>query len=157
MSKKLWLVIIKDDPCHFFACTAMICYNPSMNYSDYEEPEFEYEPEENRIDDDVLSIIIARAVLAADGVFKLAGGITDSISKTLLRKENLSKGIKINQNDEGIKIDVYIEVYYGVRIPDIAFTIQRNVKEKVQQAAERDVTAVNIHVQGVKNNEENHE
>ena len=91
-----------------------------MDYSDYQEPEYSYEPSEERIVDDVLAIITARAVLATDGVVELTGGISDSISKTLLRKENLSKGIRINQNDEGIRIDVYIEVEYGVRIPDIA-------------------------------------
>ena len=125
-----------------------------MDYSDYQEPEYSYEPSEERIVDDVLAIITARAVLATDGVVELTGGISNSISKTLLRKENLSKGIRINQNDEGIRIDVYIEVEYGVRIPDIAFRIQKNVKEKIQQATERDVIAVNIHVQGVKGKED---
>ena len=81
---------------------------------------------------------------------RLVGGIGDSISKTLLRKEALSKGLKIDQKEKGIEIDVFIYVYYGARIPDIVFNIQRNVKSKIQELTDRKVLAVNIHVQGVK-------
>ena len=116
----------------------------------YQEPTYDYVAGEEKIDDDVIAVATARAVLGTEGVCRLVGGIGDSISKTLLRKEALSKGLKIDQKEKGIEIDVFIYVYYGARIPDIVFNIQRNVKSKIQELTDRKVLAVNIHVQGVK-------
>ena len=116
----------------------------------YQEPTYDYVAGEEKIDDDVIAVATARAVLSTEGVCRLVGGIGDSISKTLLRKEALSKGLKIDQKEKGIEIDVFIYVYYGARIPDIVFNIQRNVKSKIQELTDRKVLAVNIHVQGVK-------
>ena len=120
-----------------------------MKYSDNQEPIYDYNISDDRLDDDVIAVAAARAVLNTDGVAELSGGIGDSISKTILRKETLSKGIKIDQSEEGIRLDVYIMVYFGVRIPEMAWNIQKNVKEKIQEMTERKVTAVNIHVQGI--------
>lgn len=117
---------------------------------DYQEPTYDYNLGENKLPDDVIAIAAARAVLDTKGVAELSGGIGNSISKTLLRKEQLSKGMKIDQTDEGILLDVYIVVYYGARIPEIAWQIQKNVKKSIQQLSERKVLAVNVHVQGVK-------
>jgi uncharacterized alkaline shock family protein YloU len=117
---------------------------------DYQEPTYDYNLGENKLPDEVIAIAAARAVLDTKGVAELSGGIGNSISKTLLRKEQLSKGMKIDQTDEGINLDVYIVVYYGARIPEIAWQIQKNVKNSIQQLTERKVLAVNVHVQGVK-------
>lgn len=116
----------------------------------YQEPTYDYVAGEEKIDDDVVAVATARAVLGTEGVYELVGGIGDSISKTLLRKEALSKGLRIDQKEKGIEIDVFIYVFYGARIPDIVFNIQRNVKYKIQEMTDRKVLAVNIHVQGVR-------
>ena len=117
---------------------------------DYQEPTYDYNLGDNKLPDEVIAIAAARAVLDTKGVAELSGGIGNSISKTLLRKEQLSKGMRIDQSDEGIQLDVYIIVYYGARIPEIAWQIQKNVKKSIQQLSERKVLAVNVHVQGVK-------
>ena len=116
---------------------------------DYQEPTYDYNLGENKLPDEVIAVATARAVLDTKGVAELSGGIGYSITKTLLGKEQLSKGIKIDQSDEGITLDVYIIVYYGARIPEIAWQIQRNVKDSIQTLSERKVNAVNVHVQGV--------
>lgn len=133
----------------FLYFRVIVWYNLFMKYSDNQEPIYDYNISDDRLDDDVIAVAAARAVLNTDGVAELSGGIGDSISKTILRKETLSKGIKIDQSDEGIRLDVYIMVYFGVRIPEMAWNIQKNVKEKIQEMTERKVTAVNIHVQGI--------
>lgn len=117
---------------------------------DFQEPTYDYNLGENKLPDEIIAIAAARAVLDTKGVAELSGGIGNSISKTLLRKEQLLKGMKIDQTDEGIIIDVFIVVYYGARIPEIAWQIQKNVKNSIQKLSERKVLAVNIHVRGVK-------
>ena len=51
-------------------------------------------------------------------------------------------------------IDINIMVYYGIRIPDIAFNIQSQVKKSVEAMTGLNVREVNVHVQGVKIEEE---
>ena len=79
----------------------------------------------------------------------MSGVFSDNISKNLFGKDPLYKGIKVNQSEEGITIDVYIIVAYGVKIPGVAWDIQENVKKEVEAMTEAVVKAVNIHVQGV--------
>ncbi len=104
---------------------------------------------EVKIADDVLAVCAVNAALRTPGVAHLSGGITDSISETFLRKELLSKGIKINQTEKGVVVDVYIIVNYGVKIPVVAWDTQGNVKKELETMTSRKVLGVNIHVQGV--------
>lgn len=53
-----------------------------------------------------------------------------------------------------VMIDINIMVYYGIRIPDIAFNIQSQVKKSVEAMTGLNVREVNVHVQGVKIEEE---
>lgn len=66
-----------------------------------------------------------------------------------------SKGIKVEiKQDKKVKVDINILVEYGARIPDVAFIIQTNVKKSVENMTALVVEEVNIHVQGIKNLEE---
>lgn len=132
----------------------------------FESDAYEKQPEnedlgEVKISDDVIAICAVNATLKTEGVAKMYTGITDSISQ-MLGKESVSKGAKISQSDEGTSIDLFIVVEYGTNIPDVAFSIQQNVKKEIETMADKEVTAVNIHVQGVelpedKENEEEEE
>ncbi len=107
-----------------------------------------------KISDEVMAVCAINATLRTPGVAGLTGGLTDSISETILGKEPLSKGIKVNQTEEGIILDVYVIVKYGVKIPVVAWDIQTNVKDEVETMTSRPVLTVNIHVQEVEPPEE---
>ncbi len=102
-----------------------------------------------KISDDVIAVCAMKATEKTRGVAALSGVFSDNITKNIFGKEPLYKGIKVNQNDEGINIDIYIIVQYGVKIPEVAWDIQENVKKEVEAMTEAVVKAVNIHVQGV--------
>lgn len=102
-----------------------------------------------KISDEVIAVCVLNATLKTKGVAGLSGGLTDSISKNLLGKDPLYKGIKINQAEDGIVIDVSVIVDYGVKIPAVAWDIQENVKTEVEEIIESAVNSVNIHVTGV--------
>lgn len=59
------------------------------------------------------------------------------------------KGIKISQVEDGIVIDLYIAVDYGVKIPEVAWNLQERVKKDIESSFDLIVKTVNIHVQGV--------
>lgn len=102
-----------------------------------------------KIADSVIAVCAINAVMKTDGVAGLTGGITDSITESLLGRESLSKGVKVDQTDEGIDLDIYLIVYYGVKIPEVAWNIQNAVKEEIESMTDKKVARVNIHVQGV--------
>ena len=105
-----------------------------------------------KISNDVVASIAGVAVSEVPGVYSMAGGIAGGISEVFSGKKNLAKGIKVEVGEKDTKIDVNIIVEYGVRIPDVAFEIQGRVKKAVETMTGLKVSAVNIHVQGIKTN-----
>ena len=102
-----------------------------------------------KIASDVIAVISGVAVSEVKGVFAMAGGFAGGITEVLKGKKNLSKGIKVETENNKAKIDVNIIVEYGARIPDVAFEIQNRVKKSVEEMTGLKVEEVNVHVQGV--------
>ncbi len=101
-----------------------------------------------KIADEVVSIIAGLAATEIEGVSSMSGGIAGGIAEVLGRR-NLSKGIKVEVGTEDAKIDIFVVVDYGVRIPDVAWDIQETVKNAVETMTGLKVSYVNVHVQGV--------
>ncbi len=101
-----------------------------------------------RIADEVVSIIAGLAATEVEGVASMSGGIAGGIAEALGRK-NLSKGVKVEVGEEETAIDLYMIVHYGSRIPDVAWSVQENVKKAIENMTGLKVVKVNVHVQGV--------
>lgn len=118
------------------------------------------EIEENgiKIADDVIATIAGKAASEVVGVYSMAGGFAGGISE-VFGKKNYTKGIKVDNNEKGLKIDVNIIVEYGARIPDVAYEIQNRVKKAIENMTGLKIEEVNVHIQGVNTdlskNEEN--
>jgi uncharacterized alkaline shock family protein YloU len=98
---------------------------------------------------DVIVSYISQAVTDTPGVSDLAGNISDTITKKILGNESKFKGIKIDGSENGYTIDIFIIVDYGERIPDVAWNVQKNVKNALVGVMEIVIENINIHVQGV--------
>lgn len=107
-----------------------------------------------RVSDEVIAVLTANATLKTKGVADLAGDFTNTLSKSILGKELLSKGVKASQNEEGVIVDVFVIVEYRVNIPSVAWDIQENVKKEITSMTGLKVNAVNINIQGVQMPEE---
>ena len=121
------------------------------------------EIEENgiKIADDVVATIAGKADSEVEGVYSMFGGFAGGISE-VFGKKSYTKGIKVDNAEKSLKIDVNIIVEYGARIPDVAYEIQNRVKKAVENMTGLKVEEVNVHVQGVntdiqKNEETNQE
>lgn len=108
-----------------------------------------------KIADDVIAVIAGAAASEVSGVASMAGGFAGGISEVFSGKKNFAKGIKVETGDKETKIDVNIIVEYGVRIPDVAYEIQTRVKKAVEGMTGLKVSEVNVHIQGVKTQQEN--
>ena len=101
------------------------------------------------ISEDVIGIIAGLAASEVEGIAGMTLGFVDGINQILGGNKKYSKGVKITLDDKKVTIDLYVNVTYGVRIPDIAWAAQNAVKTAVENMTGLDVVAVNINVQGI--------
>ncbi len=101
------------------------------------------------ISDDVVAAISGIAATEIDGVFGMSGGVVGDIVEKLGAKKSPQKGVKVIVKPEGATIDLYIVVDFGVRIPELAWNVQENVKNSVETMTGIDVLKVNVHIDGV--------
>ena len=101
------------------------------------------------ISEDVIGIIAGIAAAEVEGVSGMTLGLVDGINQILGSNKKYSKGVKIELEGNEVIIDLYVIVKYGVKIPDVAFSIQNSVKNSVEAMTGLNVKAVNINVQGI--------
>lgn len=102
-----------------------------------------------KIADEVVAIIAGLAATEVPGVAGMSGGLAGGIAEMLGRK-NLTRGVKVEVGERQAAIDLFIIVEYGVKIPEVAWRVQENVKKAIESMTGLDVVEVNINVQGVK-------
>lgn len=102
-----------------------------------------------RISADVISTIAGIATSELEGVAGMYSSFADGIAEKFGARKNPSKGVKVDMTEETVSIDLYIVVDYGVRIPELSWEIQENVKNNVETMTGLAVEKVNIHIEGV--------
>ena len=102
-----------------------------------------------KISTEVVATIAGIAANEINGVSGMCGNIAGGIAELLGNKKNPSKGVKVEITEESAVIDLYVVVEYGIRIPDLAWELQENVKASVESMTGLSVDKVNIHVDGV--------
>ena len=107
-----------------------------------------------KISEEVLSTIAGLAASEVNGVSGLAGCPNPNFKGLLRAKRGVAKAIRIEIKDGEATLDVYVNLYLGVKIPDVATEIQSRVKDAVQTMTGITVLKVNVHVGGVTINRE---
>jgi len=67
----------------------------------------------------------------------------------LLKKENVSKGVKVAFEDDEVVIDLHIAVEHGVNITAVSNSIMTEVKYHVEQMTRVKVRRVNVFVDSI--------
>ncbi len=101
-----------------------------------------------RIANEVVSIIAGLAATEVKGVAGMSGGVVDGFAE-LLKKKNLTKGVKVEVGEKQAAIDLFMIIDYGAKIPETAYKIQENVKRTVESMTGLEVVEVNVNIQGV--------
>ena len=109
-----------------------------------------------RIASEVVKIIAGLAATEVKGVAGMSGGVVDGFAE-LLKKKNLSKGVKVEVGEKQAAVDLFIVIEYGARIPDTAYVVQENVKRAIESMTGLEVVEVNVHIQGVEFKQEDSE
>ena len=104
----------------------------------------------------VVETIAGLAAQEVEGVASMASvstGLADMFTRKSTR--NFTKGVRVDINGGTVAVDVTIVVEYGSPIPDVAKSIQENVKKAIETMSGLDVRNVDVHVQAVSFEREN--
>src|SRR5690554_6425653 len=102
------------------------------------------------MDDQVFATLAGLAAMECYGVVGMASGNATEGIFELLRRDQLTKGIKVTSIDDKLNIDLYIVLQYGVKISVVADNIISRIKYSVETFSGVSVENVNIFVQGVR-------
>ena len=104
------------------------------------------------IDRDILLSIINLATKEINGVQSLTNDYLP-LYKKMLKPKNEGVSIKFDTNGV-VDVDVYVKVYIGYSVPDVAFRIQENIKNSLNTMVGIKPGKINVHVYGVVCDEE---
>lgn len=99
---------------------------------------------------EVVATIAGLAATEVEGVASMSSqnaGFADMFSRKNTR--NFTKGVRIDLDGNKVTVDVTIVVEYGSPVPDVARSIQENVKKAIETMSGLDVHAVDVHVSGI--------
>ncbi|HMP71635.1 MAG TPA: Asp23/Gls24 family envelope stress response protein [Kiritimatiellia bacterium] len=101
------------------------------------------------IHNNVIATIARQAAVKVPGVCDLAGGLVDGLAG-MIGKRASDRGIKVDFQDNAVILELHVILEFGVRIPHVAWQLQTEVREAVEQMTGKHVRAVQVIVQGVR-------
>mgnify|MGYP001946498102 CR=1 FL=1 len=103
------------------------------------------------ISENVIANIAGSAAMECYGLIGMAARkqLKDGIAE-LIGKENLRRGIEVQQGEDGLQVNLHIIVSYGTKISEVASNVQSKVKYVLQEMLGLQVGSVNVFVQGVR-------
>ncbi len=99
-------------------------------------------------DRNILLSIISLATKEISGVSSLQDSFSMKLKKLFSKSDSTGVKLKIAQNGQ-LLIDVYIRIFSGNSVPDIAYRVQENIKNNIVSMVEMRVNKINIHIVGV--------
>ena len=62
---------------------------------------------------------------------------------------NYYDGVKLTILKDSMNVDVYVNVYFGYNVSEIAYRVQENIKSSISSMIEVKIDRINVHVMGV--------
>lgn len=103
---------------------------------------------EVKIASDVVAVIASLAANEVDGVYSMAGNITNELIGKLGMR-NMSKGVKVIMDEGIVRVDMALNMKYGYSIPRVVKQVQEKVSQQIENMTGLIVPEVNIRVAGV--------
>lgn len=97
---------------------------------------------------EVIEIIAGIAASEVEGVAQMRGNFASGVVERFGKKIH-GKGVKVELLEEGIQVDVYCVMKFGVSIPTVAQSIQDNIRQALINMTALETEEINIHVVGI--------
>ena len=102
------------------------------------------------IDPEVIARYAGSVAVACFGIVGMAMvNVKDGLVK-LLKRDNLTRGVNVQINDNKITLSFHVIVSYGVSISAVSDNLISNVKYKVEEFTGMTIEKINIFVEGVR-------
>lgn len=102
------------------------------------------------INEEVIAMIAGAAANEAYGIVGMAAQSTKNGITSILKKENLSKGVQVRLENEEIYIDLFVIIQFGTKISVVAKNTIDSVKYQVETQTGLKVSTVNLNIEGIK-------
>ena len=96
----------------------------------------------------MIATIASLAANEVEGVDSLGGTVVEGITG-MLNKKSMTKGVKVDINDNTATIDISAIIKYGFKIHEVSTNLQRKVKSTIENMTGLEVADVNIRIAGV--------
>ena len=100
-----------------------------------------------RISDKVMAELAKKACLAVPGVAAMDARFNEVLPSVLTGED--AEGVQISVEENEIRVELYFTVYYGVRVPDLALRVQKEIKDTLKAETGLSVAYVNVNVQDI--------
>ena len=102
------------------------------------------------IDPEVIARYAGSVAVECFGIVGMAMvNVKDGLVK-LLKRDNLTRGVNVQINDNKIRLSFHVIVSYGVSISAVSDNLISNVKYKVEEFTGMTIEKINIFVEGVR-------
>ncbi len=101
-----------------------------------------------RISSDVIAVITSIISSNIPGIAGMSGGVVGGIAERLGRRD-MTKGIKVEVNEDKVTIDLNVIVDYGISIVESTDKLKKEIRGQVEKTTGLKVEAININVQGI--------
>lgn len=102
------------------------------------------------INTEVVAMIAGSSAMECYGLVGMAAKSTTNGLAKLLRGDQLTKGVDVHEEEEGIVLDLYVIVQFGTKISVVAKNIIDQVKYNVENQTGLKVLKVNLNIEGVR-------
>ncbi len=102
------------------------------------------------ITDRAIADIVGWTVLECYGVVGMASPNLRLGVASLLSRDRLHQGIKVEQTGDRLRIKLYIIVEYGLNVAEVAGNVRSQVAYNVENMTKQPIASLQIYVQGVR-------
>ncbi|HKK18400.1 MAG TPA: Asp23/Gls24 family envelope stress response protein [Opitutales bacterium] len=107
-----------------------------------------------RINHSVVASIVRLAALEVAGVAAVGGGFVDGIAEIFSKKGD-ERGVRVEEDEAGdYQIEIRVILRFGVELAAVATQIQQRISEQVEKMTSKNVSRVNVVIDGVRTHEE---
>ena len=97
---------------------------------------------------EVIEVIAQIATQEVPGVYSMRGKLSDRFTSAFGSNAR-GKGVELTQTEDGLMIDAYVFLQYGVAVPKVALAIQNAIRSQIASTADLSITQTNVHVSGI--------
>ena len=102
------------------------------------------------ISDEAIAQVVGLTVLECYGVVGMAArSLTQGVAR-LLTRDRLTQGIAVERKGDGLSIDLYVVLEYGLNLKEVGQNLRSRVTYTVEKLTRLRVESIEVWIQGVR-------